>query len=171
MAALHVGEWLEDLDAPDLTPAERDYVDGVNRWREDERGYGHVQANRPHTLGLALDDSPLGLLAWIADKWLSWSDPACELDDDLILTTATIYWVTRTIAPSMRAYAAQAPPPRGKVAVPTASPSARRPARRRRASGWSATTPTCATSARSPAAATSGRPRRPARSPSASRAS
>ena len=120
VAALHVCEWLEDLQAHDLTPAELAYVDGVNRWREDERGYGHVQSNRPQTLGLALDDSPLGLLAWIADKWLSWSDPACPLDDDLILTTATIYWVTRTIAPSMRAYAADAPPPRGKVAVPSA---------------------------------------------------
>ena len=120
VAALHVCEWLEDLHARDLTPAEQAYVDGVNRWREDERGYGHVQANRPQTLGLALDDSPLGLLAWIADKWLSWSDPACPLDDDLILTTATIYWVTRTIASSMRSYAAEAPPARGKVAVPSA---------------------------------------------------
>ncbi len=120
VAALHVGEWLEELDAPDQTAAERAYVDGVLRWREDERGYGHVQANRPHSLGLALDDSPLGLLAWIADKWLSWSDPACTLDDDLILTTVTIYWVTRTIGPSMRAYAAAAPLPRARVAVPTA---------------------------------------------------
>jgi hypothetical protein len=115
-----VSEWLEDLDAPAATAVERAYVDGVNRWREDERGYGHVQANRPHTLGMALDDSPLGLLAWIADKWLSWSDPACALDDDLILTTVTIYWVTRTIGPSMRAYAAVAPAPRGLVEVPTA---------------------------------------------------
>jgi epoxide hydrolase-like protein len=120
VVALHVCEWLEDLAAQDLTAAEQAYVDGVNRWREDERGYGHVQANRPQTLGLALDDSPLGLLAWIADKWLSWSDPACPLDDDLILTTVTIHWVTRTIASSMRAYAAVAPAPRGKVAVPTA---------------------------------------------------
>lgn len=120
VAALHVCEWLEDLGAEDLTAAERAYVEGVERWREDERGYGHVQANRPMTLGLALDDSPLGVLAWIADKWLSWSDPACALDDDLILTTATIYWVTRTLGPSMRAYAAAAPAPRGKVAVPTA---------------------------------------------------
>jgi pimeloyl-ACP methyl ester carboxylesterase len=120
VAALHVCEWLEDLQAPDLTAAERDYVDGVNRWREAERGYGHVQANRPQTLGLALDDSPLGVLAWIADKWLSWSDPDCPLDDDLILTTTTIFWVTRTMATSMRAYAAPAPAPRGKVAVATA---------------------------------------------------
>jgi pimeloyl-ACP methyl ester carboxylesterase len=120
VVALHVGEWLEDLAATDLTPAERTYVDGVNRWREDERGYGHVQANRPQTLGLALDDTPLGVLAWIADKWLSWTDPTCSLDDDLILTTATIYWVTQTMATSMRPYAADAPPPRAKVPVPTA---------------------------------------------------
>ena len=120
VAALHVSEWLEDLQAADLTSAEQAYVDELNRWRENERGYGHVQANRPQTLGLALGDSPLGVLAWIADKWLSWSDPACALDDDLILTTATIYWVTGTMATSMRAYAADAPAPRGKVAVPTA---------------------------------------------------
>jgi pimeloyl-ACP methyl ester carboxylesterase len=121
VVALHVCEWLEDLDAsePPLTEAERAYVDGVNAWREAERGYGHVQANRPQTLGLALDDSPFGLLAWIADKWLSWSDPATPPADDLILTTATIFWVTRTIAPSMRAYAADAPPPRARVPVPT----------------------------------------------------
>src|SRR4051812_24126588 len=120
VAALHVGEWLEDLDAPDLTPAERAYVDGVNRWREDERGYGHVQANRPQTLGLALGGRPPRGLARVADQWLSWSAPDCPLDDDLILTTATIYWVTRTLAPSMRAYAADSPPPRGKVPVPAA---------------------------------------------------
>jgi pimeloyl-ACP methyl ester carboxylesterase len=120
VAAMHTCEWLEELAAPDQTAAERAYVEGVQRWREDERGYGHVQANRPQTLGLALDDSPFGLLAWIADKWLSWSDPACALDDDLILTTATIYWVTRTIAPSMRAYAVDAPPPQARVSVPAA---------------------------------------------------
>jgi hypothetical protein len=59
-------------------------------------------------------------LAWLADKWLSWSDPECELDDDLILTNVTIYWLTRTIGTSMRPYAADAPPPAGRVAVPTA---------------------------------------------------
>jgi pimeloyl-ACP methyl ester carboxylesterase len=119
VAALHVSEWLEDLHAQDLTAAEQAYVDGVNRWREEERGYGHVQANRPQTLGLALGASPLGVLAWIADKWLSWSDPACALDDDLILTTATIYWFTGTMASAMRPYAADAPAPRAKVPVPT----------------------------------------------------
>jgi pimeloyl-ACP methyl ester carboxylesterase len=118
VVAVHTCEWLEELAAPDQTAAERAYVDGVMRWREAERGYGHVQANRPQTFGLALDDSPLGLLAWIADKWLSWSDPACVLDDDLILTTATIYWVTRTIAPSMRPYAVDPLPPSARVAVP-----------------------------------------------------
>jgi hypothetical protein len=40
----------------------------------------------------------------MAAKWLSWSNAACPLDDELILTTVTNYWVTRTIAPSMRAF-------------------------------------------------------------------
>ena len=144
----------------DLTPAELAYVDGVNRWREDERGYGHVQANRPQTLGLALDDSPLGLLAWIADKWLSWSDPACPPDDDLILTTATIYWVRARSRPRCDPYAARASSarqgggaergdgrPRGApaAAARVARAHLRRPARRPRARArrplWAAETP------------------------------
>jgi epoxide hydrolase len=110
VTALHVAEWLEpDGDAAAATAEERRYLDAVADWRGRERAYGAIAATRPQTLGLALDDSPLGLLAWIADKFLSWTDARADgelpVPADLVLATATLYWATQTMATSMRPYA------------------------------------------------------------------
>lgn len=82
----------------------------------DEGGYIAIQSTRAQTLGYALNDSPVGLLAWIVEKWRAWSD--CDGDIlrsftvEQILTNASIYWFTQTIAPSMQWYGAHrvAPP-------------------------------------------------------------
>lgn len=62
------------------------------------------------TLAHALADSPAGLLAWLLERWNSWSDHPGEsveavFSKDEMLTHATIYWVNNTIATSMRYYA------------------------------------------------------------------
>ena len=66
-----------------------------------EDGYRTQQATRPQTLSYAMMDSPVGIAAWIIEKFYSWSD----LDDDNIesahskdelLTNIMIYVVTRT---------------------------------------------------------------------------
>lgn len=75
-------------------------------------GYAHLQATRPDTLATGLNDSPAGLLAWITEKLIEWSDtpegdPAQveqRLSRDRILTEATIYWATQSIASSFRPY-------------------------------------------------------------------
>jgi pimeloyl-ACP methyl ester carboxylesterase len=79
---------------------------------ESQGAYGHVQATRPDVLAAALNDSPAGLLAWIAEKLVEWSDTAGgdpreverRIGRDRILTEATIYWVTQSIATSFRPY-------------------------------------------------------------------
>jgi len=63
-----------------------------------------VQRTRPLTLGYALADSPAGLAAWIVEKFREWADPASDLPLDELLTNVTLYWVTNTIASSMRLY-------------------------------------------------------------------
>jgi len=83
--------------------AERHGTDGA---------YGHVQATRPDTLAAALNDSPAGLLAWLAEKLVEWSDtppgdPSAverRISRDRILTEAMIYWVTQSIGSSFRPY-------------------------------------------------------------------
>ena len=111
-----IGLHLSNLDnapytgpgARPLSEAEGAYLAQVGEWDEWERGYSAIQSTKPQTVGYALNDSPAGLAAWILEKWRSWSDSGGDLDErfsrDFLLTTVTLYWVTGTIASSMRDY-------------------------------------------------------------------
>jgi pimeloyl-ACP methyl ester carboxylesterase len=111
-----IGIHLSDLEIPPytgpgsrpLSDAERAYRAQVRRWDEVERGYSAIQSTKPQTLGYGLNDSPVGLAAWILEKWRSWADSGGDLDArfsrDFLLTTVTLYWVTGTITSSIRDY-------------------------------------------------------------------
>ncbi|CAK5282718.1 unnamed protein product [Mycena citricolor] len=58
------------------------------------RGYYAQQSTRPQTVGYALADSPVGLLAWIYEKLVEWTDKY-PWDDDEVLTWISIYWFSR----------------------------------------------------------------------------
>lgn len=95
------------------------------RFRREEAAYAQEHATKPQTLGAALNDSPAGLLAWIIEKFRTWSDcdghPENAFTRDQLLTNVTTYWVTQTITSSMRLYwedRRNREPPR-YVAVPT----------------------------------------------------
>jgi pimeloyl-ACP methyl ester carboxylesterase len=108
--ALHVAEWLDPNPPPtsSLTTEEVSYLHDLAEWRRSERAYGQIAATRPQTIGFALDDSPLGLLAWIVDKFLSWtpaSNGNWQFPNDVLLATATVFWVTQSMTSSMRPYA------------------------------------------------------------------
>jgi pimeloyl-ACP methyl ester carboxylesterase len=91
-----------------LSEAERSYLAQYERWREDDRGYGAIQSTRPQTVGYGLNDSPVGLAAWVLEKWRAWADSGGDLDAtfsrDFLLTVVTLYWATQTITSSMRDY-------------------------------------------------------------------
>jgi pimeloyl-ACP methyl ester carboxylesterase len=74
----------------------------------EESGYALEQGTKPQTLGVSLNDSPAGLLAWIVEQFRTWSDcdgdPENVFTRDQLLTNVTIYWVTRTITSSVRLY-------------------------------------------------------------------
>lgn len=60
------------------------------------------------TITHALNDSPVGMLAWVVQRWKKWSDQSLDFESifpkDEILTHATIYWVNQAIGSSIRAY-------------------------------------------------------------------
>lgn len=97
-----------NLDAATLTDAERRHLEAVQAWVADEGAYQHQQQTRPLSLAPGLADSPAGLLAWIIEKYRSWSDCGGELSsrftDDFLLTQASLYWFTNSIATSFRPY-------------------------------------------------------------------
>jgi microsomal epoxide hydrolase len=63
----------------------------------------------PQTLAYALADSPVGLLAWLLERWRAWGDshgdPERVFSKEHMITNAMIYWLTGTAGSSMRAYA------------------------------------------------------------------
>lgn len=67
-----------------LTPYTADERTGLQRglqFRATGQGYFHEQSTQPQTLGYSLADSPVGLLAWIYEKLVRWTD-AYEWEDD-----------------------------------------------------------------------------------------
>lgn len=89
---------------PPPTPEEEESLASVAKWIDASGAYGRIQRTRPLTLAYGLNDSPAGLLAWIAEMFDDWSDPAAPVDDETILLNTTIYWTTSTIHSSMRLY-------------------------------------------------------------------
>jgi pimeloyl-ACP methyl ester carboxylesterase len=114
-------------EAEDLTETERARLAVAERVRREGTGYADIQGTRPQTLAYALNDSPVGQLAWITEKFREWTDPAKELpedavDRDLLLTNVTLYWLTGTGASSAQLYyevRAAAAAPAAKPGVPT----------------------------------------------------
>jgi len=113
VSGIHIGS--VDLDWPDplpqdtdLSEAERDYLARVKRWEKEEGAYGEIQATRPQTLAYGLNDSPVGLAAWLVEKFRAWSDCDGNVESrfskDDLLTNVMIYWLTQTIGSSMRRY-------------------------------------------------------------------
>jgi pimeloyl-ACP methyl ester carboxylesterase len=95
-------------DVRPLTEAEQAFAELQGRWQQEEGGYNLIQETRPQTLGYGLHDSPMGLAAWIVEKWRTWTDPAGDLDryftKDLLLANVTLYWVTGTANAAHRSY-------------------------------------------------------------------
>ncbi|XP_066237325.1 epoxide hydrolase 1 [Saccopteryx leptura] len=79
-----------------------------------ESGYLHIQSTKPDTVGCALNDSPVGLAAYLLEKFSTWTNSEFrDLEDgglerkfslDDLLTIVMIYWTTGTITSSQRFY-------------------------------------------------------------------
>jgi len=93
-------------DTSDVGPEEQSYLDGVDTYDATDGGYSEIMGTRPDTIAAALVDSPVGLLAWIVDKWHDWvdGDLGTVIDRDALLTVVTLYWVTGSIGSSFRQY-------------------------------------------------------------------
>ena len=112
-----------------LSEAERAYLTQYHHWSEVDGGYKAIQSTRPQTLSYGLNDSPVGLAAWIIEKFRAWSDCEGEIErrfsKDELLTTIMIYWATQTMPTSIRDYFDNrwegiTPGPDDFVTVPTA---------------------------------------------------
>ncbi|MEV6301854.1 epoxide hydrolase family protein [Actinoplanes sp. NPDC051861] len=89
-------------DFAGLTEAEQGRLGRLQEFRDDKMGFNFIQSTRPQTLAYGLHDSPVGQLAWIAEKFVEWTDT--EVDRDLLLTNISLYWFTGTAGSSANLY-------------------------------------------------------------------
>jgi pimeloyl-ACP methyl ester carboxylesterase len=86
----------------------RRHFEEVADWSSEEGGYSHLHGTKPSTVAAGLLDSPVGLAAWIGEKWMRWSaisaDGSPSVSREHLLSTLTIYWVTGTAGSSMLPY-------------------------------------------------------------------
>ena len=77
-------------------------------WYTTEGAYSHQHRTKPLTLAYALNDSPVGLCAWIVEKFYGWSDCNGNIESvftkDELLSNVSLYWYTETIHSSIRLY-------------------------------------------------------------------
>jgi hypothetical protein len=109
-----------------VPPDEMKMIEAVRARVATEQGYSNIQGTKPMTVGFSLNDSPVGLAAWIVEKFRTWSDSNGNVESkfskDELLTNITIYWVTETGPSSVRLYYENRTDPQltGRVEVPFA---------------------------------------------------
>jgi hypothetical protein len=82
---------------PGLSPEQQERLAALFAAIPDRNGYIAIQSSRPKTLGYALNDSPVGQLAWILEKFEAWTNPAKAtvedaVDLDQLLINVSAYW-------------------------------------------------------------------------------
>jgi pimeloyl-ACP methyl ester carboxylesterase len=120
--AIGMSDGYVPVDTSGLTQAQRERYDAVRAELAEARGYLAIQSTKPQTLGYALTDSPVGQLAWIAEKFEAWTDqqglrPGAAFDVDVLLTIVSLYWFTRSGASAAHAIYENSHPLPGKASA------------------------------------------------------
>ena len=102
VTAIHLnGYGLRAADIRPTTPEETAWLQWAVKVRASETGYLQLQGTKPQSLGYAMMDAPMGVAAWLAEKFCGWSDtqgtsnPAPPFSHDQMLTNIMIYLTTR----------------------------------------------------------------------------
>lgn len=102
------GNYVPDTSVESLSEEELSFLKTENEWYFREGGYSLQQKTKPLTLAYGLNDSPMGLCAWMVEKMVGWADRSKGIENvfskDELLSNVTLYWLTETIHSSVRLY-------------------------------------------------------------------
>ena len=91
-----------------LSDVEKAAFDSLDNFYKNNTGYSAMMVTRPQTLGYGLSDSPVGLAAWMYDKFAQWTYsggmPERSLTKDEMLDDITLYWLTNSAVSSAQLY-------------------------------------------------------------------
>ncbi|KXT16012.1 hypothetical protein AC579_9520 [Pseudocercospora musae] len=91
----------------EMTERERKCKEKGEIWRSEHVGYAVLMRTRPQSLGWMVEDSPVGLMTFIGEKYHEASNPTTHYSPhwlDHILATVSLYYFTRCIATSALIY-------------------------------------------------------------------
>jgi len=131
LKAIHlniVGFNPEITESDPLTPEENEWIRRNNARRDGEIAYHQINGTKPQTLSYGLTDSPVGIAAWILEKFHGWTVPGQDVpppfDRDHLLANVMLYWLYGSNAASwlyksLLDGSGRKLPPGGFVKVPT----------------------------------------------------
>ncbi|GES62558.1 epoxide hydrolase [Aspergillus terreus] len=96
--------FLQSLLTIPFSSKDKAHLAATQNYLTQGNGYMRQQETRPQTLGYALQDSPVALLAWIYDKLHSWTDSYTWTDDEILTWVSVYYFSTAGPAASVRIY-------------------------------------------------------------------
>ena len=88
----------DPTELEELSADEQSQLEVLQWFYTNKFSFNVLMAQQPQTLGFAIDDSPVGLLAWLGQLFGE------ELDPDFVLTNVMTYWLTRTGGSAARLY-------------------------------------------------------------------
>ena len=91
---------MRDRNCPQ-SEEEREWQNKFKKEQVMEEGYRSLQATKPQTLAFAMNENPVGIAAWILEKFHNWSDLKNKTVLDIyskedLITNIMIYIVTNT---------------------------------------------------------------------------
>ena len=57
----------------------------------DMSGYQLIHGTRPNTIGISIESSPISILTWIYEKYLSWTDGKCKLSEIITISVTVVH--------------------------------------------------------------------------------
>src|SRR5262249_48943238 len=94
------------LTIDDYEPDERSHFESWTKRIATAQVHAQVNSYAPQSFGFAMNDSPVGLAAWIIERRRAWSDCDGDIErvfsKDFLLDLLSIYWFTQTFTTSAR---------------------------------------------------------------------
>jgi pimeloyl-ACP methyl ester carboxylesterase len=85
-----------------LSPSDEDRLERTRQLAGNRHPHQILFAKTPQTIAYAMNDSPVGQLAFIAEKFHQWADPATAVADEVIVADVMHYWLTGTFGSAAR---------------------------------------------------------------------
>jgi pimeloyl-ACP methyl ester carboxylesterase len=103
VVGVHVN-YLPSMGTPrsPLSATDQERLEKTRRLASNRHPHQVMFASTPQTLAYAMNDSPAGVLAFLAEKFTVWADPSTPVPDEAILTDVMVYWATGTFGSAAR---------------------------------------------------------------------